>query len=287
LHEKLIDWGVIKDMTKPELDGQAFFVVDDVEDLDEKWSALLESDPGFIKIFLGFSEQYESRLESSKPGLRGLDPLIVPIVVKRAHDAGFRVSAHIETAADFRLAVDSGVDIIAHLPGWRVGIDAGFESYVRERWLLSDNDAAKARERGTVVLTTTLAGNISTKPDHSHFEDVLAIHRDNLETLIKNRVAIAIGSDFYSGTSVQEAFMLGTQPIVDGIPPIGAFDNKTIVKMLCESTPQLIFPNREVGLLRDGFEANFLVLAGDPINDLENLSRIERRFKQGIEVMVP
>jgi len=285
LHEKLIDWGVIKGMTKPELDGRAFFIVDHVKDLDEKWESLLASRPGIVKIFLGFSGEYEARLgEAYAEGLRGLDPSIIPEIVRRAHAAGLRVSAHIETAQDFRVAVRHGVDIIAHLPGWRVGADAGFKTFDRERWLISETDAANAAANGTAVLTTVLAGEISTKPDHPYFADVRAIHLENLRLLAKHGVRLAIGSDLYNGTSVAEALSLGTHSLEEGLAPIGAFDNKTIVKLLCESTPQLIFPDRKVGRLRDGFEANFLVLEEDPLVELRHLTGIARRFKHGEEI---
>lgn len=39
--------------------------------------------------------------------------------MRRAHQAGLRVSTHIETAADFHHALVAGVDEIAHMPGFR------------------------------------------------------------------------------------------------------------------------------------------------------------------------
>jgi len=285
LHEKLMDWGVIKGMTKPELDGLAFFVVDNIKDLDEKWPEILASNPDFVKIFLGFSEQHEARLgEGYAQGLRGLDPALVPEIVRRAHGAGLRVSAHIETAEDFRVALSCGVDIIAHLPGWRVGEDAGFKPFDRNRWLLTDKDAARAAESGTVVLTTVLAGSTTTKPEHHHFKDVRALHLENLHTLARHGVRLAVGSDLYGGTSVAEALALGSDAVEGSLPPLGAFANKKIVSMLCESTPQVIFPGRKVGRLEEGYEANFLVLDGDPLVDLRHLTGIGRRFKQGEEI---
>jgi imidazolonepropionase-like amidohydrolase len=43
-----------------------------------------------------------------------------------------------------------------------------------------------------------------------------------------------------------------------------------------------IFPKRKIGLLREGYEASFLALEGNPIEDLRNLQRIKVRFKQGV-----
>ena len=47
------------------------------------------------------------------------------------------------------------------------------------------------------------------------------------------------------------------------------------------NTPATIFPERNIGRLADGYEANFLVLAVDPIENWKNTERIELRVKQG------
>ena len=46
-------------------------------------------------------------------------------------------------------------------------------------------------------------------------------------------------------------------------------------------TPATIFPGRAIGRLADGYEANFLVLAGDPLDHLNNVRRIRHRYKRG------
>jgi imidazolonepropionase-like amidohydrolase len=43
----------------------------------------------------------------------------------------------------------------------------------------------------------------------------------------------------------------------------------------------VIFPQRKIGALKDGSEANFLVLEGNPIQDFGNVKRIRMRVKQG------
>jgi imidazolonepropionase-like amidohydrolase len=52
--------------------------------------------------------------------------------------------------------------------------------------------------------------------------------------------------------------------------------------MWSEATPRAIFPGRRIGALADGYEASFLALAGDPLEDLANVRRIRLRFKQGV-----
>jgi imidazolonepropionase-like amidohydrolase len=43
----------------------------------------------------------------------------------------------------------------------------------------------------------------------------------------------------------------------------------------------VIFPQRKIGALEDGYEANFLVLQGNPIQDFNAVKRIRMRVKQG------
>ena len=40
-------------------------------------------------------------------------------------------------------------------------------------------------------------------------------------------------------------------------------------------------PNRRIGHLKGGYEASFLVLAGDPVRDFMNVKKIDMRIKQG------
>jgi cytosine/adenosine deaminase-related metal-dependent hydrolase len=55
----------------------------------------------------------------------------------------------------------------------------------------------------------------------------------------------------------------------------------SVVLMLCEDTPQAIFPNRRIGRLRKGHEASFPVLDGNSLADLKQRKNIRLRFKQG------
>ena len=61
----------------------------------------------------------------------------------------------------------------------------------------------------------------------------------------------------------------------------GLADPLELLRMWAVNTPQTIFPKRKIGALRDGYEANFLVLEGDPLLDPANLHRIRTRVKAG------
>ena len=97
----------------------------------------------------------------------------------------------------------------------------------------------------------------------------------NLLLLHRRGARIVIGSD-HADTSVAEALHLHE---------LGAFDNLTLLKLWCENTPKAIFPARRIGRLEEGYEASFLVLAGNPIERFNDVTKIVLRVKQGHVLM--
>jgi imidazolonepropionase-like amidohydrolase len=93
----------------------------------------------------------------------------------------------------------------------------------------------------------------------------------NLQLLHRHGVTIAIGSD-HADTSLAEALHLHA---------LNVFDNLTLLKMWCETTPRAIFPQRKIGSFKEGYEARFLVLDENPIDRFEAVTRINMRFKEG------
>jgi imidazolonepropionase-like amidohydrolase len=81
----------------------------------------------------------------------------------------------------------------------------------------------------------------------------------------------------YRDTSVAEAFLLRE---------LGVFTDGEILRMWCETTPRSIFPERRIGRLDDDFEASFLVLGGNPLEDLNHTRNILLRVKQGERLIV-
>jgi len=54
-----------------------------------------------------------------------------------------------------------------------------------------------------------------------------------------------------------------------------------LLLMWTETTAATIFPERKVGRLADGYEASFLVLDGNPLDDLAKTGRIVMRVTRG------
>lgn len=133
------------------LNGEVVMVVRDTEQVEQKWPLFLADRPDFVKVFLLYSEQYAQRLSDPNrtAAERGMDPALVPEIVRRAHAQGLKVSAHVWTAADFRTALAAGVDMMAHIPGEGYDRDLGPEAF-----RLTDADAELAEQRGVSLVTT-------------------------------------------------------------------------------------------------------------------------------------
>ncbi len=255
-------------------EGNFYFIIDNLADLDLKWGRILSGKPDFIKTYLQYSEEYEKRKENDAYlDWRGLNPALLPEIVRRAHRAGLRVSTHVETAADFHNALVAGVDEINHTPGFRPE-KGDWTKFDASRFRIAERDARlAARNRVTVV--TTLVSAIDHALQKKEGEPSRELHNllvQNLQLLRRHQVPIAIGSDSYRQTSLVEALNLHK---------LGAFDNRTLLKMWCETTATTIFPKRKIGLLKNGYEASFLVLNANPLQDFANVQKIDKRFKQG------
>ncbi|MCM8568553.1 amidohydrolase family protein [Gramella jeungdoensis] len=263
LRKRFLEYGRFEGLfnTLEEIESHGYFIIDDIEDLEKKWSQVLSFEPDFIKIMLLFSEEYEKRKnDTTYFGNKGLNPELVPEIVKKAHQNNLRVSAHVETAYDFHIAVKAGVDEIAHLPE----IDNGNS--------ISLKDAILAKERGIIVTTTTSL--VTKKREDPNYNELLNNISANLKLLKEAEVKIAIGSDMYNDNSVGEF-----QFLYD----LGIFSNLELLKMWCENSSMTIFPNRKIGHLKEGYEANFLVLDSNPLDDIREINNsIVLKVKQGM-----
>ncbi len=251
------------------------WIIRDANDLAAKWPAILAGKPDFIKVILAYSDQYDRRLaDSTTFNWRGIDPRLLPDIVRRAHASGKRVMAHVETAADFRNAVKAGVDQIGHIPGFR-GNEQGQMPDLAP-YTLTDVDASEAARRGTIVVTTL--GGIVEVPDSALQKKAHAFFATNLRMLKKHNVRVIVGSDSYRTTSLPEALYLAS---------LGIYSNRELLKLWSEETPRAIFPKRRIGRLEAGYEASFLVLKADPLADFANVKEIALRVKQGNVITVP
>ena len=261
---------------KPEewAEGGFYFIVDNPDDLARKWESVLAGKPDFIKTYLLYSEEYEKRRGDEKYfAWKGLNPALLPEIVRRSHRAGLRVSAHVETAVDFHHALVAGVDEITHTPGFRPE-QGDWSKYDPARFEISESDARLASRKRVTVVTTLVSAieQALQQKEGEPFMKIRGLLERNLRLLQKHGVRLAVGSDSYRQTSLAEALNLRK---------LDVFDNRALLKMWCETTAATICPQRRIGRLREGYQASFLVLNDNPLQDFANVRKIERRFKQG------
>ena len=192
----------------------------------------------------------------------------------KAHGDRLRVSAHVESAYDFDVAVSARADLIAHLPGFwpdAVRIKANGPGIYR----ISEDAARRAARQGTVVITT-VGGALreSATPDARGLLDVL---RWNFDVLKRHGVTIAIGSDEFRSTSVREALT---------IAQAGLMTRAEVLHSLSVTTPAAIFPQRAPFGLAEGAPASFIAFERDPLEDLESMTRVSLRVKGGRELQL-
>ncbi|HSG82037.1 MAG TPA: tetratricopeptide repeat protein, partial [Gemmatimonadota bacterium] len=251
--------GQVEGLSADDLDGEAYFTIDDRAELVARWSEILAGKPDFLKIYLETAEKHaERRNDPEFEGRRGLDPSLIAPIVEKAHAAGLRVSAHTTSAFDFRAAVEAGVDELAHLP----------------LAPLTEADAELAAAKGVVIVTTV----VSHRPTDG-IADVRALHRDNILLLKKHGVTLVLGTD--SGQSVIDE----SRQLFE----MGVYGAEEIVRLLTVDTPRYVFTDRLIGRLANDHEASFLALESNPLEDLGALSQIKLRVKAGhpIEIEAP
>lgn len=251
-------------------EGDAFHVVRTEADIAPVLDRLQAQGADFVKTYVLYSEDYATRKDNKDAeGHRGLDPAIYAAVIKAAHARGLRVSVHIETVHDFRVAVAAGVDEINHLPGygWAKG-------KTEADYRITEADARAAAEAGVVVVSTTVVTDmVERNPERR--KAIEALQAANLQTLARAGVKLAIGSDTFTRTSRAEA---------DNLLRIGAFDGPTVLRLWIDTPRVAIFPDRRLGCLEAGCEADFLALGADPLQDFAATADIREAWKDGVKL---
>ncbi len=252
-------------------EGKAYWEIDSAAVLERKWPLILATKPDLIKIYLSESEDYTPDSHLHPVFGKGLDPALVPLITARAHAAGLKVAAHVDTATDYHVALIGGVDEIGHTPGYSMGAKDD-----PARFRISDEDVALTAKRHVTVQAT--AG--IDVDEHTPAADLAArrtLQINNLSRLKKAGVTVVVGSDHYGQDALHEA---------DYLQALGVWTNLEMLRMWSVTTPKDIFPRRKIGELKPGYEASFLVLSGDPLANWTAAHGIVDRWKAGRRVVV-
>ena len=254
----------------------SYFFLDSLIDVDKKWKTILSFNPDNIKIVVLDAKNYQKKRKLEKLGDNGLSEETAAYVVKKAHKEGLRVFAHIETAEDARLCARIGVDVLAHLPGY--GWSGKLED--KEKFCMTKADAKLFKKNNLAVIPTInldyavefdSLGKMTTFEDR--FINNLNYEKKALKWLIKYKVPIGLAADDYGKTVTKE---------IDYLLKYKHLSNKNIIYLYCTQTPQLIFPNRKIGEIKEDFEASFLVVDENPFRKIETIKSLTYKVRQGV-----
>lgn len=246
---------------------KGYWAVDSLDDLDTRWSAIAQAKPAIVKVILIDSPNYAANRKVHELfGFNGLDPALVPEIVRRAHAIGARVAAHVDTAGDFANAVAGGVDIVAHLPGYRIAAGKTAADY-----RIADAVIAQAARRRIAVITTTAASKYDIEQHPDHAKPIHRTYSDNIRRLHAAGVTLLIGSDAIDGSVLDE---------VDTLDSLKVLTRSELMQAATITTPRSLFPGRNIGQFVEGAEASLVALAADPLMDLTALRRPVLLIKQ-------
>ena len=258
-------------------ENDAYWFLDSPDEVHEKWEQILASDPDLLKIFLIRTPEHDELFNTNNMGNFGLSVNTARAIVNKAKEEGLRVVAHVETAEDFRIGLEIGVDGFGHLPGYSWDAEADKNLY-----RLTDHDLQRAAEANVFVTpTVNFAQVYATSYDNSgnpgvnqnRLNTVNQFLKEELKRLYKAGVTIALGADQHNQTSMLELNYIHEE--------LEIFDNAALLKMATYTTPKSIFPDRFIGKFDNGYEVSFLALESNPLEDWSALKEISMRVKQG------
>jgi len=254
-------------------EGRTYHIVDSLQDVEPAMLRLMASQPDIVKVVLYHSEGYAAgeRIEENK----GLRPQVLDSIQRIAARYERPIIAHIESIADLRTALGKGIRAFAHAPLYAYGNDGRISpDYPR----LPDDAFADAAGEEVIVNPTLLRtlANVrylpeDRRPDESGLEIIKDFHRDLLRSLDQQGVRLVLGADSPRQTAMDEVLYYHD---------LGVFSNERLLQMLIDSGVA-IFPNRRIGKIAAGYEASFLLLAENPLENFEAVQVLDAAMKQG------
>ncbi|MEM9232814.1 MAG: amidohydrolase family protein [Pseudomonadota bacterium] len=280
LYVEILSQYVYQGDTLEDFLGKAFHYARSQEEIDETLDLLEAQGASFVKIYVLYSEEYEAlREDEAAYGAKGLNPENLTYIVDEAHKRGLPVAAHVQTRNDLLVSVKAGVDMLAHAPSYST--ERRPEDFESVR--ITAEDAALVAARGTTVVPTyVLSKNVYSRNaiEGTLDEDLRDLHysiqADNLRLLHEAGAVILTGTDSDYGVVREAAHWVDI-----GAMPIPAAVGSVL------STASYLYPDRKIGEFRPGYEADFLVLDENPLEDIGHLNSISVRVKAGNIITAP
>lgn len=249
--------------------------------------------PDFVKIWVDDFNGIAKKMQ----------PEIYEAVIKEAHKKGLRVAAHLYYLDDAKRLVNAGVDVIAHsirdkdvddeliaamkqkgvyyIP--TLTLDDYNVVYADDPDWLNDPFFKASLEPGVWERLTSASFKQQTQNDSTFPKKKAAFETAmrNLKKLSDAGVVIVLGSDSGAQPVRTQGFSehLELQLMVEaGLTPMQAIIAAT------NNGAKMLHINNHFGTLQKGMKADFIVLNGNPLDDIKQTRTIVAVWKEGMKV---
>jgi imidazolonepropionase-like amidohydrolase len=269
-----------------DMGGGGFPTIDSPAQAEAFVAARVAEGSDYIKLILEDNSEWHGFVKL----IPTLSPATVRAVIAAAHRHGKLAVAHISTEANARLAINAGVDGLAHLfVGERASPDFGrfaAQHHIFVIATLTVQYSSCGRSDGTVLATDprvksqsfpSLIRNLS----FYRFKSPISCEATDeaIKELRDAHVPILVGTDApvpgstYGASTLDEMALL----VADGLTPVEALIAGT-------SAPAKAFHLNDRGEIRVGKRADLVLVEGDPTRYIDAVKNISAVWKRGIPV---
>jgi imidazolonepropionase-like amidohydrolase len=248
-------------------DGHCFFMGGETEGLEALRAAVRERHArgcAVVKIMASGGNM----TKGSAPHKSQYSLEHIRAVVDEAHSLGMSVAAHAHGAAAIRDALTAGVDTLEHV------------TFMAEEGCDAPPDLLAAIARSGTFVSMTLGADPSAPTIHEALKQLAAAVYATYSELHRLGAKMVVGTD--AGIAPQKPHdvlphAVATLPSL-GVPPLDALVSVTSL------AAEACGVDGRKGRVETGADADFLVVGGDPVQDLDRLRDVRAVFRAGVRV---
>jgi imidazolonepropionase-like amidohydrolase len=263
----------IKLLENGAMEGRAYYILDEEKDIESVMNRLLATQPDVVKVILWDSENYNPNNQKSN---KGINPKFLSEIVNIAKEHDLEVVAHTETEYDIEVSIKAGIKQFAHVPFYGYGINGKVN---KDYPTLANAFIDLINNTEGIILNPTIYRtllNIKYLPKSKKLTEeqgklLKAFHIRLLSDLKSTNAIIAMGADSPQLNALDEAIYFESLEV---------FSNTALINMLINNG-NLIYPDRKIGRIEKGYEANFFLVKDHPLKDLSAFKAINILIKNG------